>query len=333
MMKHASVLRVKPDSKNKTKSQEVLSLRVESIEKTYLSHYKKWITLLEQIFEKCESNSKCDFNDVEQIACDIIDYYFMDSYYCLNLMNLRYPPTSNKYLLTHCINVAIGAIATGLQIGYSLVQLRELVVGALLHDVGHQNTYSFLLNKRNLDSGEQLEFYKHTTSGVQMLKCFDKVPVSTIMIVGMHHEFCNGKRRIFKAPFRQQHDFARLIGVVDYYESECRFDCPPEAVSRTRRAAQLGELDVNYTNYFLSAFSRYPIGVSVRINTGMICKVIAVNIDSFDKPVLRPVYSITKNGILPVNEMDFIDLTKSKGVKIVEVLRYTSLKIDIAKGF
>lgn len=333
LMGHASILKVKPDGKNMTKPEEELSFRVDERKNTCLLHYKRWIVQLEQVFEMCNSNIQCDFNDVEQIAYDIIDCYFMDRYYCLNFMNLRYPPASKKYLITHCINVAIAAIGTGAQIGYSIPQLRELAAGALLHDIGHQVTGSSLLNKQDLDFVEQLEFDKHTVYGVQMLKCFNRVPVSTVMIAGMHHELCNGKGRIFKASFRQQHDFARLIGVVDYFESDCRFQSAPEAVSRTRRAAQLGELDVNCTNHFLSVFSRYPIGVSVRINTGMICKVIAVNADSFEKPVLRPVYALGKSGILPVNETAPVDLTKRKDVRIVEVIRHTSLKIDIAKGF
>jgi HD-GYP domain-containing protein (c-di-GMP phosphodiesterase class II) len=333
LMGHASVLKVKPDGINGHKPEEVLSIRVDASKNAYLSHYKRWITKLEQVFEKCKSGAACDFKDVEQIAYDIIDLYFMDRYYCLNIMNLRYPSSSDKYVITHCINVAVAAVGTGALIGCSIPQLRELAAGALLHDIGHQGTRSPLLNKQDLNSNERLEFDDHTTSGLQMLKCFNKVPVSTVMIVGMHHELCNGKGRIYKATFHQQHDFARLIGVVDYFESTCRFHCAPDAVLKTRRAAQHGELDVNYTNYFLSVFSHYPIGVSVRINTGMICKVVAINADSLEKPVLRSVYSVGKSGIFPLHQMDLINLTESNGVKIVEVIRYTSLKIDIAKGF
>ena len=148
--------------------------------------YWKWASDIEALFGKLKTNKETEFEMIEEVARDIIDCYYQDGRYCLNLMNLRHPPASERYLSTHAINTAIAAAGIGARRAYPLPLVRELVVGALLHDIGHLLTYRPFLAKRDLDSPEQQKYDQHVTVGMAMLKNIAKIPVSTMLVVAQH---------------------------------------------------------------------------------------------------------------------------------------------------
>jgi HD-GYP domain-containing protein (c-di-GMP phosphodiesterase class II) len=298
----------------------------------FKSRYWKWVSQTDAIFDKLKSNRETAFEECDEVVLDIIDAYCSDSRYCLNLMNLRHPPVSEKYLATHAVNVAIAAIGVGVETGYPSALVHECAIGALLHDIGHLVTYRPLLAKQKLDSSEQHKYDHHAVVGVAMLKNTDRIPLSTMMVIAQHHEHPDCSGSIFHARADQIHDFARLVGVIDSFETGCRFTGAVAALSATAKNAQDGKYDMAFCRKLLALLSSFPIGVSVRIADGTICKVIGVDPDSFRMPILRSVFTMHDDHLYPIDKQEIVD-TGISGFSIVEEVVHSALKADIAAGF
>ena len=333
LMGQEEVLRVPKERNREPTPLRIVNERDTAEKKKFAEAYSRWASSLEAVFTQLKSNKETEFVLIENIAKDIIDHYFQDGFYCLNLLNARHPPSSEKYLFMHCVNVAVLSLATGVQSGYSLLQLRELVTGALLHDIGHQMTYRPLMVKRELDSSEQHKYDQHAVVGTAMLKNITKVPFSTLLVVTQHHEYCNGTGRIYHASAKQIHDFSRLVGVVDSYETQCRFTKATASMALTIRAAQAGALDLEYCKALLAVLSLYPVGVSLRLKSGVICRVIGTNGTAFKTPVLRSVYTMSDEHLFPLDSSETIDLKKRTDVALAEEVQHSALKSDLGKGF
>lgn len=319
-----------PDYKAPVK---VFSTRESEVKGGFNNHYMEWLAMLDEVFNKLKSNREVAFDSIDSIAKNIVENYFLDCLYCLNLMNARHPPISEKYLLMHSVNVALAATGVGLFLGYPLVLVRELAIGALLHDIGHLLTFRPLLAKKELDSTEQQKYDQHSVVGMAMLKNITKVPISTMLVVGQHHEFCNGGGRIYHAKKTQLHDFARIVGVVDRFETSCRFYSSSASVALAVRGAQNGELDILFIKALLSVLSLYPVGSAILLSNGLIGKVVNVYPDAFKTPVVRTVFKMSDGHLFPIDTFDLIDLKKDTHVRVVREIGHSALKSDIAIGF
>ena len=298
----------------------------------YNNRYNEWTAALEPLFANLKGNKETPFERIDAIACGIIDLYLKDANYCCNLLNYRHPPTSERYLTTHSVNAGITAAGIGISLGFPLWLTRELVVGALLHDVGHLMTYRPSLAQKDFSSSEQQKYDNHAVVGMAMLKNITQIPISTMMVVAQHHEKLDGSGRIFHAAASRIHELAKIVAVIDAFETRCRFMNASAALANVITEAQNGKLDLQYAKAMVIQLSLYPIGTAVRTSKGMVCKVIGTNQQEFRKPLLRSLYSMQDGHLFPIDKTAIVDMKKSS-VTIVEEITHSALKSDIAGGF
>lgn len=93
----------------------------------------------------------------------------------------------------HSINVAFIATQMGMERGMSEKRLKQLTIGALLHDIGKLGIDKNILDKKgNLTDGEYAYVKKHPKLGYDMVK--DKSFSPTVLdIILHHHERMDGK--------------------------------------------------------------------------------------------------------------------------------------------
>lgn len=97
-----------------------------------------------------------------------------------------------NWLYPHSINTALISGVIGNRLGYSEQRMKDLIVGALLHDVGQTALPKQLLNKPSeLTEAEMRAVKKHCELGASIL---EDLPVSNICktIVLQHHEKKDG---------------------------------------------------------------------------------------------------------------------------------------------
>ena len=126
-----------------------------------------------------------------------------------------------KDQITHCHvrRVQVYAARMGELLGLSPDEISALKAGALLHDVGKLAVPSHILNKPGRLTTAEFEKMKiHTVVGAQILSRVD-FPYPVIPIVRHHHEQWDGRGYPDRLKGEQIPITARIISVVDCFDS------------------------------------------------------------------------------------------------------------------
>ena len=125
------------------------------------------------------------YRDVERIMNEILETNTVAS-----LESLR---THSDYTFEHSVEVAIIAILLGRHLGLPVPQIRELAIGALLHDIGKISIDQAILNKPGkLTVQEFSDIKEHPTLGFEIVR---RLPLSSILpahVAYQHHERQDG---------------------------------------------------------------------------------------------------------------------------------------------
>jgi putative nucleotidyltransferase with HDIG domain len=307
--------------------------RDDSIKRNAIEKYNKWMNILLNIFNKLKTNHEIPFESIDALTKDIFKLYTEDSYFCLALINMRLDPTSEQYVVSHCVNVCIISIGIASITGYNPQQILEIAIGALMHDVGHVLTYRPLFSTDKLDPSEQVKFDQHAILGVALLKNITRVPKSTPYIVCQHHEYINGRGRVLRCLGENIHDYAKLVAVADMFDIACLKKTQFQAISGIIVQGKSQILDMQFVKSLLLTFSLFPIGSLVLITGNFICKVIGCNGSNYKQPIVSKICTIKNGQIFEITDQESINLATSKDIKIIKEISHPLLNKKIAKGF
>ncbi|CAM3488553.1 MULTISPECIES: HD-GYP domain-containing protein [Brevibacillus] len=196
-------------------------------------------------------------------------------------------------LYHHSINVAVLATAVGMSLGYNQIQLRELGIGAMLHDIGKVSLPEELLQTQEQWTEEQKEIAKqHTMIGFNLLRKQHDIPLLSAHVCLQHHERINGSGYPQGLKGKQVHEYAQIVGMCDVFDS-LTSPRPWRARHMPQDAMEylLGSGGHLFEHHLIQAFIRhiaiFPIGSSVVLNTGEVGVVSKVDPDYSHRPTIR----------------------------------------------
>ncbi|MGH2709130.1 MAG: HD-GYP domain-containing protein, partial [Actinomycetota bacterium] len=129
----------------------------------------------------------------------------------------------DEYTFTHSVNVCIFSVALGKKLGLSRLQLYDLGMTALLHDVGKARIPVEILNKTTgLDEQEWRVMQAHPSLGALTLfgmRSYDEIPYRTILVAYEHHmkSDLTGYPRTVRP--RTLGIFSRIVSVADGFDA------------------------------------------------------------------------------------------------------------------
>jgi HD-GYP domain-containing protein (c-di-GMP phosphodiesterase class II) len=90
------------------------------------------------------------------------------------MVNMQDLKSNDMYTFSHSVNVCVLSLITGISMKYDEEKLRELGMGAMLHDIGKTRIPQEILNKPGSLTKEEFELVKkHTSYGYELLKKSD----------------------------------------------------------------------------------------------------------------------------------------------------------------
>ncbi len=301
--------------------------------KSYQANYTKWIEKLGGFFNRLKTNQQVQYKEVDGLAKEMITAFALDGFYFLNLANIRDDSNAEGYIPSHCVNVACIAAGMCAMLGFNAIQTMEVIIGSLLHDVGHLLTYQPLFSKEALDAVEQKKFDEHAPLGVAMLKNITAIPKSTAFIAYQHHERLDGTGRLLHCNDATIHDLAKLVAVADEYELLCRKKSPLNAIHTLLGLAKEKKLDMTCIRALLFTLSLYPLGTIVVISGNRVCKVIGTNAQKYTSPIVRIIFSIQNNQLVLMPKKELVDLASAKDVIVERSITHPTLNKKIGIGF
>jgi HD-GYP domain-containing protein (c-di-GMP phosphodiesterase class II) len=221
--------------------------------------------------------------------------------------------TKDNEMYVHALNVSMMAVLIGIQMDLPATQLRELAIGAMLHDIGK-------VEKITNDEAEDVKLH-HTWRGFEVLKNKRELSLLIAHVAFQHHERIDGTGAPRQVPGDQIHLYAKITAVANTYDN-LLFDTslgrrmlPHEACEQMMALAGT-HLDREIVIHFLRVVSVYPTGASVRLSTKETGVVVGQHKGLPGRPVVRVVKGESGTDL----EVIEIDLAKETTVFIDHVL-------------
>ncbi len=236
------------------------------------------------------------------------------------LVNLADLIHQDQYTLHHSVNVCILALIVGISLGYDHNSLKELGVGAMVHDLGKVCIPPQVLNKPDNLTEEEFKLVKeHPRWGLETLGDNPATSYSNSVknIVHQHHEKLDGSGYPNRLKKEQIDELSRIVAVTDIFDAVLAHR-PYRPPFKPHQAVELlysltDKLDTSYINSLLKCVSAYPIGTLVKLSNGWKGIVIKNNVGLTLRPTIRIVE--------PVEEANReLDLSEELDVTIVDVI-------------
>lgn len=246
-------------------------------------------------------------------------------------------PATDSMIVDHTINVTLLAMTIGIQMGAGVDQLARLGRAAMLHDIGMLAVPADLLLKEDpLTDAERLEIARHPIRGLAMLEQIRGHDEEQQFVIYQEHERENGLGYPKRRGSRWIADMARIIAVADTFEALTsprpyrNALLPHEAMAEVVRLTAKGQLHVHTVRLLLAAVGLFPIGSLVELNDGSVGRVVAVNPQQYDRPVLA-ILRDPSQSTLKESMIDLSTVPKEQ-LRVVKAIGAEPFHIDQTEG-
>jgi HD-GYP domain-containing protein (c-di-GMP phosphodiesterase class II) len=183
----------------------------------------------------------------------------------------------DEYTFTHSVNVCIFSVALGKKLGLTRLQLYDLGMTALLHDVGKARVPVEILNKTTgLDEREWKIMQGHPWLGALTLfsmRSHDELPYRTILVAHEHHMKTDltGYPRPVRP--RELGIFSRIVAVADGFDAATTrrsyqtVPIEPDQVLREMWQNPKRGYDAILVKALINLIGVYPVGTCVILDT------------------------------------------------------------------
>ncbi len=251
-------------------------------------------------------NSDKVFEVVNKIVSDILS---LDDI-IINLMDIK---SCDNYTFLHSVNVCVLSIATGVELKLSYDELKELGIGALLHDIGKVLIPPEILQKNSALTDEEYEVIKqHSIFGYNILKTMPHISEKSAMVALCHHERFDGKG--YSKGLRQNeiHIYSRIVAVADIFDALTSDRIYRKKISTVQAIDYLtviaaSSLDAVVLSCFTKIIPPFPVGTGIILNSGEKGVVIKINRNLPTRPTVRLVFN--SDGSKKINFIE-VDLAK-----------------------
>ncbi len=223
---------------------------------------------------------------VKRAVQGIVDQVLSNETSMVTMTTLR---DFDEYTFTHCVNVCIFSVVMGQRLGLDKLQLYELGLGALFHDIGKQRVDYDIINKPGgLTDDEWAELKEHTTEGLLLLfqmHGFADVPYRQMLMAYEHHMKVDLTGYPSNTRPRDPTLFSRIVAVADAFDAGTSVRSyqynpwPPDAVLKEMRDNPKRGFDSLLVKALITATGVYPIGTLCILDSHEMAVVSEVNPD------------------------------------------------------
>jgi len=276
------------------------------------------VVLVKKIMTGFSFAETIDVENVKVIVNKIVDELLQNDDILYNLTEIK---TVDDYTFEHSVNVCILSLITGIGLGFDTGRLRELGIGAILHDIGKLCIPRELLTKPSqLTENEFKEIKKHTVLGYELLKKTGKLDLVSSYIALGHHERYDGSGYPLHLKKDSIQIYSRIVAVADVYDALTsdrvyRKKLRPNEVYDYITSSGINHFDSNVVRSFVKYVTVYPVGTGVLLNTGERAIVVRDNRLMPTRPLVRVAYDSEMKRSSTVKE---IDLAQAFDIFIVD---------------
>ena len=254
-----------------TSGPAISSHRAESLNPIALRLHAKSVDAAHQLWSSVTTDAALSGGHVQMAASNILEMLAACGGGALPLAAVK---SHDEYTYIHATNVAVLSGALAESIGLAAPLVRDITLGALLHDVGKQRIPLPILNKPGkLDAAELSVVQQHPVDGARILAGVDDVTDLALIIAYEHHMHLDGTGYPRPARGRSTHLASRIVQLADVYDAlgthrPYRVAMPAEKIRQimSDRRGNAYESDL-FDVFFHMVLSRLPAPAPVQPET------------------------------------------------------------------
>ncbi len=274
---------------------------------------KEALKTVQNVMNNIKMGAQIHKEEVEVVVNDIIISMLRNPNAMMSMGMLR---KTDEYLYQHSISVSALMVSFGKLLGFDSKLLKEIGLGAMLHDIGTMQVPHSIISKPNgLTENEYEQIKKHVTYGRNILQETEGVTEMSIITAYQHHERMDGTGYPKGIKGDEISRAGRAIAIIDVYDALTTKRCfrhlvpPAEAIKMIFNWSET-KFDREMVQKFIKCIGIYPVGSLVRLESGLLAIVFDHSTDDLLRPLVRVVYDTKNERIL----MPYvIDLSKPSG--------------------
>lgn len=241
------------------------------------------------------------------------------------VVSLQEIRTADEYTLSHSINTCVLSVLLGHIMDYTESQLRDLAIGAVLHDIGKVTTPPEILKKPDRLTPEELVIMQaHTTMGWNLLFEQRGISPTSAAMARQHHERWGGGGYPDGLKGDKIHRYARICTVADCFDAMTadRVYRPGMTAAQALELMQgemAGYFQPDLLFSFLQCIAPYPVGALIEITEGYQAVVVEVRRGRNFRPKIR---LVRRPDGTPLADQQEIDLHTQPSIKILRTVEH-----------
>ncbi len=253
---------------------------------------------------------------IKRVVQGIVDQILTEETSLIGLTTIR---DYDEYTFTHSVNVCIFSVALGKRLGLTKLQLYDLGMTALFHDIGKSRVPQEVLNKTTgLTDDEWRMIASHPWMGVLSLfqiRGTQELPYRSMIVAHEHHMKLDltGYPRVLRE--RTISVFSKIVAIADSFDAATSRRAyqtvpftPAQVMAELRDNPRRGA-DPVIVKAFINLTGIYPVGTLVVLDTFELGIVHAVNPlqDMLSRPMVRVISDTQGNLLHPGAVVDLAD--------------------------
>ncbi len=264
---------------------------------------------LRDAYSSIRSNMTIDVTKIEGPLNKLMEEVLENKDVQINLSDIN---AVDDYTFGHSVSTAVYTALIGIDLGYDEYKMRDLCLGAILHDAGKMLIDPALLRKEGKLTEEEFKIMRsHSQLTYDILKNCRTLNEPVRLIGLQHHERMDGSGYPNKLKGYNISAYGRIVAVADVYDALSSDRCYRPRWPNNRILDYLTkhsgvEFDNEMVASLLKRIAVYPTGSQVRLSDGSYGLIVRQN----EQMPLRPVVRVFKNPeghFIPVQQVDLME--------------------------
>jgi HD-GYP domain-containing protein (c-di-GMP phosphodiesterase class II) len=270
--------------------------------------YAQGVAVTKEVVNSIRMGRTSSLKKVKRAVQMIVDQVLTNETSIMGLTTLR---DYDEYTFMHSVNVCIFSVALGRKIGFSKLQLYDLGMTALLHDIGKARVPIEITNKATtLDESEWRLMQAHPWRGAMTLfalRGYDEIPYRSILVAHEHHMKADLSGYPRHVRPRDLGLFSRIVAVADGFDAATTrrtyqtVPIEPDQVLKEMWSNPQRGYDPTLVKALINLIGVYPVGTCVILDTLEVAIVASTVSDrsAINRPVVRIAIDADGSAIAP----------------------------------
>ncbi len=260
--------------------------------------YARSVAVTKEVINSIRMGRSANVKKVKRAVQAIVDQVLNNEESLMGLTTLR---DYDEYTFTHSVNVCIFSVALGRKLGFTKLQLYDLGMAALFHDVGKSRVPLEVLNKEGGLTDEEWRIIQaHPWLGVLTLfglRGYGEIPYRGMIVAYEHHMKTDLTGYPKSVRGRDLSIYSKIVAVADGFDAATSrrvyqtVPIQPDQVLKEMWENPRRGYDQVVVKAFINLVGIYPVGTCVILDTHEVAIVHAANPDvsQVHRPMARVV--------------------------------------------